>query len=296
MYCKQCGFTLDDNANSCPNCGTARGMGQSFCPDCGSSRVQQSNFCQNCGFNFSGNTAVNPNYYGDVTPNAPVQNRPVQGGFDFKAYGNEYVGNVKSVLQTPDKLRLGLRYGSYAVSVLIFLLMFFPIISIHVDLLFFTYKDGVNLFSVSGFGGFMFILALLASAATFLPHVQTFIKNNQRLEPFAYLIVPLLELLGLLSMLIGVGVTNSAAKSYYGDSVSIGLGFCGWLILLLSLAGIGAAVYSFIKYDLAYVKANNPFQNHVTTTPKQSISDAMNGDTYKNTVYYGNDIDNQNRQ
>lgn len=285
---------LDANANSCPNCGTSRGMGQSFCPQCGSPAPGGNNFCPTCGFQLSAPTSPAVNHTAPMqTVKTPSSNQP----FDFKQYANEYVGNLKSVIQMPDKLKLGLRYGSCAVSVLIFLFMLFPIVSVSVDVLFFEYTESPNIFAVSGFGGMMFVLALLASAATFLPHVQSFIRNNKKLEPFVYLIVPLLELLGMLSMLIGVGVFNGYLKSVLGDTISVRLGFFGWMILILCIAGVGASVYSFIKYDLAFVKANNPF---VSTPPsyqnKDSISNAMNSDTYQNTVYYGNDIDNNDHR
>lgn len=286
MYCKQCGFILDINDNSCPNCGTSKGMGQGFCPQCGSPvQNSQNNFCPTCGFRFS-----SPLTDGNA-PMQTIKHTASGQGFDLKTYMGEYVGNVQSTVQMPDKLKLGLRYGACAVSVLTFLFMLMPIISVDVTL--FDYKEGRNIFAVSPFGGFMFFLALLASAALFLPHVQSFIRNNKKLEPFVYLIVPLLELLGMLSMLIGVGVTGSYIQKLSLGLATAHLGFCGWLILILCIAGIGSAIYSFIKYDLASVKADNPF---VTAPPaptkKDSITDAMNGDTYQNTVYYGNDTDN----
>jgi len=166
--------------------------------------------------------------------------------------------------------------------------MMFPVVSVHVEALFYEYNNGSNLFSVSGFGATMYIFALLASVATFLPHVQKFAQDNKKLVPFMYLIVPFLEFVGMMSMLIGVGVTNTAVNAYFGELASVRLGFIGWLILILTLAAVGGAVYHVIRYDLAYIKANNPFVTTVNK-PKDTITNAMNN-TYNDTVYRGDDV------
>lgn len=286
MYCKHCGFQLEAGAAACPNCGTPSGMGSNFCGNCGTPKAGEESFCSGCGQSFSQTVQNNYGQFPTVQPYNAVQSNAQ--GFDFKAYFNEWLANVKGVLDIPDKTEMILRYTSYAASVLIFLFMMFPVISIHVEAIFYEYNRGSNLFAVSGFGAFMYIFALLASLATFLPHVQKFAENNKKLVPFMYLIVPLLELLGMLSMLIGVGTTNAAAKALLGDLINVRLGFMGWLILLITLAAVGAAVYHVIRYDLEYIKANNPFATTVQK-PQDTITDAMN-DRYQDTVYRGDDI------
>ena len=290
MYCKHCGFQLEAGAAACPNCGTPSGMGSNFCGNCGSPRMEQDSFCSSCGMSFSQTGSVQDNYgqFQTVQPNQSYSASKNTQNFDFKAYFGEWLENLKSVLDIPDKTEMILRYASYAASVLIFLFMMFPVIAIHVEVVFFEYNHGSNLFAVSGFGAFMYVLALLASLATFLPHVQKFAQNNKKLVPFMYLIVPLLELLGMLSMLIGVGMTNGTVTALYGNLASVRLGFMGWLILLITLAAVGAAAYHVIKYDLEYMKENNPFVSTVQK-PRDTISDAMNN-TYNDTVYRGDDI------
>ncbi len=305
MYCKQCGYQLDANANSCLNCGTEKGSGNIFCPNCGTPRNGQDNFCSNCGFNFSIENPIVSNSYADtpapVSYNSPQPVAPVRNnmhnvsGNDFKSYMLESLNNVKSVIGMSDKLKMGLRYGSYAVSVLIFLFMMFPVVSLSVDAVFYSDSQSYNLFGVSAFGATMYLFAFLAALATFLPHVQKFITNNPKLEPFVYLIVPFLELVGMLSFFIGLGSAKSKIPSILSDNIKLNMSFFGILIILLSIAGIGAAVYHFIKYDLAYIKVNNPFSGSSPKKPTDSITDAMNGDTYNNTVYRGNDINNNNQ-
>ena len=289
MYCKHCGFQIEAGAVMCPNCGTESGIGDNFCQNCGTPRMAQDNFCSSCGLGFSQTGAVQ-NSYGQF-PTVQPNNNMIQGstqGFDIKSYVGEWFENLKGLLSMPDRLEMLLRYASYAASVLIFVFMMFPVVSVHVEAVFYEYNKGSNLFSVSAFGAVMYIFALLASLATFLPHVQRFALNNKKLVPFMYLIVPLLELLGMLSMLVGVGTTNAAVNQYLGSLASVRLGFMGWIILLITLAAVGAAVYHVIRYDLAYMKENNPFISTVSK-PKSSISDAMNN-TYQDTVYRGDDI------
>ena len=294
MYCKQCGFQLDSGTVSCPNCGTQAGEGNNFCQQCGTPRMGNDNFCSVCGYSFTQTTTVlNNDYMGGTAPVSAQQNNVNNvsnsgNGFDFKAYAGEWLKNLKSVLAIQDKMEMALRYASYAVSVLVFFLMMFPVISVHIEAIFYEYTNGSNLFAVSAFGAMMYIFALLASVATFLPHVQSFIENNKKLSPFVYLIVPFLELVGMMSMLIGVGVTNTAVNAYFGELASVRLGFIGWLILILTLAAVGGAVYHVIRYDLAYIKANNPFVTTVNK-PKDTITNAMNN-TYNDTVYRGDDV------
>ena len=316
MYCKQCGHQLDDNSASCPNCGMEKGFGIGFCPNCGTPKTDSGNFCSDCGFNFAvSGTVVSSSYADTPAPApanyvAPVQNNipdinsnyasPVQNnmpnssGFDFKSYMLESLNNAKSVIAMPDKLKMGLRYGSYAVSVLIFLFMLFPVVTVSVDAMLYSDSRPFNLFGVSAFGATMYLFAFLAALATFLPHVQNFIKDNPKLEPFAYLIVPFLELVGMLSFFIGIGNAKSKIPDLFSDNIKVNMTFLGVVIIILSLAGIGAAVYHFIKYDLAYMKVNNPFVGNVSKKPTDSITDAMNGDTYNNTVYRGDDVNKNN--
>ena len=284
---------LDINAYSCPNCGTAKGAGDAFCPQCGTPKALDSSVCAGCGFDFAApvgsgfdhtiptDSSFNKAAMKELSPNPQ--------GFDIKALAREYADNFMAVIKMPDKMKLGLRYGSYAAAVLIFLLMWFPVAVSSIPVFGYIVNGYHNMFWVSAFGAMMFLFAFLCSAATFLPWVQSFMKKNLKLEPFVYLIVPLLELLGMLSMFIGLGIQRTAVIVLYGTYASVSMGFVGWLILLLCLAGIGASVFSFIKYDLAFLKSNNPFKTVVA--PHQSVSDAFNTDSYQNTVYYGNDAE-----
>lgn len=299
MYCKQCGHQLDANAASCPNCGMAKGFGNSFCPNCGTPKSDTGSFCSDCGFNFSMSGAASGGY-ADKQPSPSGNSAPQPAnmsndasGFDFKSYMLESWNNVKSVIAIPDKLKMGLRYGSYAASVLIFLFMMFPVVTLSVDTVFYSNSESYNLFGVSAFGATMYLFAFLAALATFLPHVQKFIVDNPKLEPFVYLVVPFLEIIGILSFFAGLGSAKSKIPSTLTDAIKVNVNFFGIIIILLSIAGIGAAVYHFIKYDLAYIKANNPFVGDVKK-PDDNITDAMNGDIYNNTVYRGNDVNNNN--
>lgn len=49
MYCKNCGFKMEDNFQVCPQCGTKKGSGNAYCSSCGAVRSVGSVFCTNCG-------------------------------------------------------------------------------------------------------------------------------------------------------------------------------------------------------------------------------------------------------
>lgn len=49
MYCRNCGFEMDNNATVCVQCGCARGTGLSYCPSCGKRTEPNAVVCVSCG-------------------------------------------------------------------------------------------------------------------------------------------------------------------------------------------------------------------------------------------------------
>ena len=49
MYCKNCGFTNNNNAVVCVKCGFAKGTGNKFCGNCGTQAIEGAVACVNCG-------------------------------------------------------------------------------------------------------------------------------------------------------------------------------------------------------------------------------------------------------
>ncbi|MGN0470768.1 MAG: zinc ribbon domain-containing protein [Acutalibacteraceae bacterium] len=49
MYCKNCGFKMEDGFQVCPQCGTKKGLGNAYCGECGAVRSVGSAFCTQCG-------------------------------------------------------------------------------------------------------------------------------------------------------------------------------------------------------------------------------------------------------
>lgn len=308
MYCKKCGYALDDSFNVCPHCGTAKGEGEEFCGNCGKQRTAGNMFCSGCGFNFATGVSQQPasvqkNVYSPpaaapVPANAPQPNMPnYQNGFDFKSYAKEFGNSIVSTVKSPDRLKLILRHGSFAAAILIFIIMLFPVVEITASApLVGSYSTSFNMFTLSGFGALLFVLSLIVSLLKFEPHVISTLNSNKFLEPYSFLVAPLLQLLGFLCMLIKLSYAASyldkslGSYSAYIDS-SAHFTFGGWLITLLVIASVAASVYGFIKYDLASVKADfKPKQN--PNQQGETITDAFNANTFNNTVYYGNDINN----
>lgn len=66
MFCKNCGYKLNDGDTFCPNCRTPVGRGNNHCNVCGRYVSQNSRFCPNCGTKIRTSDDVNENYYGDI--------------------------------------------------------------------------------------------------------------------------------------------------------------------------------------------------------------------------------------
>ena len=51
MFCRNCGFKLNDDEKICSNCNTPVGYGKNHCYNCGRYISQHSSFCAYCGTN-----------------------------------------------------------------------------------------------------------------------------------------------------------------------------------------------------------------------------------------------------
>ena len=67
MYCKNCGYAMDDHAAVCVRCGTAAGTGSGYCPCCGAQVKADQLVCIECGAALGKNA--------EYTANVPGMNR-----------------------------------------------------------------------------------------------------------------------------------------------------------------------------------------------------------------------------
>lgn len=93
MYCKNCGFKMEDGFQVCPQCGTKKGLGNAYCGECGAVRSVGSAFCTQCGSKYEVEQpvtvgAINENKE-QVQPQQPTaqqfqaQPQPQQNGNQF---------------------------------------------------------------------------------------------------------------------------------------------------------------------------------------------------------------------
>ena len=153
LYCRNCGKQMMNNQAICTACGVKKGDGNSFCPHCAApvSNPQQV-ACTSCGMSLA-------------------------KAFDFGAYINEFGKNFASVF-SGDILGNLLEYGANLLSFLTFVFSFLPCVTFTVSAFGYSESDLHNIYYLSGFGGFLFLVAFLFSIARFVPHVKNFIESQ----------------------------------------------------------------------------------------------------------------------
>ena len=330
MYCKNCGFEMQDNFQVCPQCGTQKGLGNAYCDKCGAVRSVGSAFCTNCGNKYEVGQPVgvgaslNENKAQPAQPqyqpqpqsqpvaqpyqqqpyqpqpqqnnnpvNAPVKKyckncgsevlpgqvvctkcgtkvgqgaaycsycgQPVQPGatacmncgrsvkqpFDIGKYFKEFGDNFVSIFKQSDKMSMILDNFVNFASVLVFIFALLPVVYVSVSIV----SQSVNAFVVSGFAGFMFILALLSAVIKYEPFCAKFMKDKPQVGKFYVFLTPALELIGLIVLMISTFIAKAGvgAYSYLSSYIKVGFTFAGWVLILLVVASVADAIYLFIK-------------------------------------------------
>ncbi len=228
-FCRNCGKQVMNNQAICTACGVKVGTGESFCSHCGQPTTPGAAACMSCGMSLS--PAIN---------------------FNDQAKG--FVDNLKEIF-VPFNLDKLLENGAALVSVLTFLLLFFPTVYIYVSASYLGYSASsgtdYNVFGSNGFAGFLYVLAFIVGVASFVPAVRSFIeKNNTTFGQYASLAPAALMLVGMVLLIISVlrGSAAAGIQSYSSlVTASCGFTFFGWLFIIFSVAGIGASVVSFLK-------------------------------------------------
>lgn len=322
MYCKNCGFKMEDNFQVCPQCGTKKGLGHAYCSSCGAVRSVGSVFCTNCGNKYEVGQPVvagainenkeqvhsqqfqtqpqqptqqqfqaqpQPNNF-QATPPAPVKKycrncgseilpgqvvctkcgvkfgegtsfcthcgSAVQSGatvcmkcgksikqpFDAEKYFKEFGDNFVSVFKQADKKAMIFDNFINFASVLVFIFMLFPVA--YASAFYVSYST--NAFGVSGFAGFLFILALLSAVIKYEPFCANFMKEKPEIGKFYIFLTPALELIGVICLMIGT-FAASASVAYLSSFVQVGFTFGGWILILLVAASVADAIYLFLQ-------------------------------------------------
>lgn len=91
MFCRNCGFKLNDGDKVCSNCNTPVGYGQNHCYNCGRYTSQHSSFCAYCGTNLKSGDNFNNNSNSDYNKYYPGYNPNYNNnGYNNNGYNNDY--------------------------------------------------------------------------------------------------------------------------------------------------------------------------------------------------------------
>ncbi len=220
-FCRNCGGQVMNNQAICTKCGVKVGEGNSYCPHCAAPVANpQAIACTSCGMS-------------------------LKEPFNVSKYFKQYADNFTNIFKDNDVLTLLLDYGAYLVSFVTFILSLLPIIYISVV----GYSYSYSAFTLVPFCGFLFLLAFLVSAARFVPHVDEFIKNNEKLGKFYIFLTPGLMLLSTLILILNVLNGSAAASSYVYVAASCGFTFWGVLLIIFVLAAVAASVLSYLRKE-----------------------------------------------
>lgn len=220
-FCRNCGSQVMNNQVICTKCGVKVGQGTSFCPHCAAPVQPGAVACMSCG-----------------------QSIKV---FDIGSYFGEFYENFSSIFRTSNILSLLIDYGAIFISVLVFILSFIPSVSIAVSGFLDASVASVNIYSYSGFAGFLLILALITGIARFEPNVNKFINSNQSVGKYYIFVTPGLMLISLIISVINVISVGSVSS--YGITAGVYFNFWGWLIIIFTLAAAVASVLSFLRKE-----------------------------------------------
>ncbi len=225
VFCRGCGHELIPGQTVCPNCGTKKGEGNAFCKHCGApTEKPDAPVCPKCG-------------------------KSLSESFDFGRYMSKFAENITGVFKNPGFPGMVFDFGPYFLSIIMLILALLPCVTVAQGAYTYFEYSLINIFAMTGPGGFLVVIAFLFSIARFVPHVDDYInKKNPHIGKFAIFIVPALDLLATISLFIhmffgslNIGTGADQIQTYYS------LAFLGWIFVLLTLANIALALLSMLR-------------------------------------------------
>lgn len=217
-FCKNCGKKVMHTQAICDSCGIQIGQGVSFCQHCGAPVQQGLSACVNCGKSLAEPININAQLSGFVNN--------FYGIFNFQ---NQTIKNFV------------FDWVPYIAAALIFIISLFPAVYV-VDVFGITSGQSMNVFNSNGFCGFLIVLSILVSAASFVPIVRELINRFYVYGQYAVMLPAALEVISLIFLIIGCA--RGAAVSEY---VNVGFTFGGWLFAILIVAHAVLSVLSYLR-------------------------------------------------
>ncbi|MBR2177481.1 MAG: hypothetical protein IJ861_11150 [Clostridia bacterium] len=229
-YCRNCGKQVMNNQVICTACGVKVGEGKAFCPHCAAPVSNpEAAACLSCGMS-------------------------LKPSFDIPGFFKKFADNFTGIFAPGTDIKVTLLdYGAILLSALVFIFALLPSITVSVSFFGITESESASIFQISGFAGFLLVLALLVSIARFVPFVDDFIKNNAKIGKYYVLVAPALMVLGVGIVTIAVlryGAAAAVASAGYSYAdVSCYFNVLGWILIIFVLAAAGSAVLSFLRKE-----------------------------------------------
>lgn len=222
-YCMNCGAEVLSSQPFCPKCNTKVGNGNNFCINCGAAVQPGAATCTQCG-------------------------KSIKQPFDVSGYFNEFGDNIANVFKTPNKVQMLIDHFSNFVSVLIFIIMFLPIVTVSVSIWNYSESESLNAFGTSGLAGFLLFISVLTAFMRYEPFSKKFIASQPQLSKYYMFVTPGLQFISLVIIIISFFNGVAAAADSYGLA-SVNFTFFGWLLILLIVASVADTVYLCLKQN-----------------------------------------------
>ena len=226
-FCRNCGNQVMNTDTVCLKCGLKVGSGNSYCSHCGAVVANpQQVVCTSCGMN-------------------------LKPAFNVSEYASKFANNFTDSFKDKDVLSILLDSGAYLISFLTFLFSFLPCCYVSAYFFGVSQSSSFSIWSMSGFCGFLYLLAFLVSVARYVPHVDDFVNNNQQFGKFYIFAPPALMVVSLAFTLIAV-LTNAGAGAVASNAyagASAGFTFLGVLLIIFVLAAVAASVLSYLRKE-----------------------------------------------
>lgn len=221
-FCRNCGSQVMNSQAICTNCGFKVGTGNSFCPHCAAPVTNPAQAaCMSCGM------SLNPT-------------------FNVSEYASKFANNFTDSFKDKDVKTILIDYGAYLISFLTLIFSLLPCLYVSFSILGISgsSKD-FSVWELSGFYGFLFLLAFLVSVARYVPHVDDFVNNNAQFGKY-YVLAPSALML-VATVLTAISVVAGSSNAY--ASASSGFNFLGVLLIIFVLAACAASVLSYLRKE-----------------------------------------------
>ena len=252
-YCRNCGGEIMQGQVGCTICGTKYGEGTKYCHHCGAEATAGAQICSNCG-------------------------KSLKPPFSIGRYFKDLLQNFVSIIKAPDIFGSIARNIPNVLSLIIFIVMLFPVASHFYVSSYYGlsgYRIPLSTFSVSTVAGILYILAFVVAIALYEPFTRSFISKNSKLDRWSCLFVPALDFIGSLFLFLGYIIKINASENayiFYAKYPGMALSITGWVVLALTVLSVVSGIIAFIRF----AKAPSPVSAYQSQQNSSVINEVNN--------------------